>query len=70
MDKLFVKKDCSRCLGTGTEVGVLEPTDCPACGGDGVIVTAEFIDITDLHSDVTKCLRMLKKLLDNHKIAE
>jgi len=64
-----VNKKCSYCDGTGVSGMPNEQGVCPRCAG----ITREFmgeIDMTDIESDLTKCLHRLKKIMDKLEITE
>jgi hypothetical protein len=64
---------CGRCLGTkvvsaSNDEGTIE-IPCESCGATGYFEVGN-LDVTDLQTDITKCLRRLKKLMDKLEVTD
>lgn len=60
---LVITKPCGRCEGTGTDKNVNPVATCTNCSGTGKVENSR-IDITDIMSDLDKCKKRLKKIMD------
>jgi len=76
MAKTTSFQDCARCKGTGKSLELIDSANpslgtedkiCINCNGDGFIKWGD-LDVTEIMTDLDKCKRRLKKIMDKLEI--